>query len=133
MHQRKYRNMFSLKLFTFRLYRHSAAALPVTFQVMDHDIKIDPRITKFVLPIGCNSNMDGTAVMVAVSSIFIAQMNGIDLSVGQILTVTILAFTSSLAVSSVPSSALIMITMVLSTLNIPTQDVMLLFAIDWFV
>ncbi|XP_063701282.1 excitatory amino acid transporter 2 [Culicoides brevitarsis] len=111
----------------------TAAALPVTFQVMDNDIKIDPRITKFVLPIGCNSNMDGTAVMVGVSSIFIAQMNGIELTVGQIFTITILAFTSSLAVSSIPSSALIMVMLVLNTLSIPTQDVMLLFAIDWFV
>lgn len=109
-----------------------AAALPVTFQVMDDELKIDPRIIKFILPIGANCNTDGTAVMISVSSIFIAQMNGIDLGVGQIATVCLLAFTSSLAVSSVPTSPLIMIIMVLSTLNVPTQDVMLLFAVDWF-
>uniref|UniRef100_A0A336LZJ5 CSON008580 protein n=1 Tax=Culicoides sonorensis TaxID=179676 RepID=A0A336LZJ5_CULSO len=110
----------------------TGAALPATFEVMDRDIKIDPRITKFILPIGANSNMDGSAIMISVSSIFIAQMSGINLDLGQILSVVILAFTS-LAVSSVPSSALIAILMVLNSLNIPTSDMMLLFAIDWFV
>lgn len=117
--------------FLYKSYKHRAAALPVTFQVMDHDLKIDSRITKFVLPIGANCNTDGAAIMIAVSSIFIAQMNGIDLNMSQILTVCLLAFTSSLAVSSVPSSSLIIIVMVLNTFNVPTQDVMLLFAIDW--
>uniref|UniRef100_A0A336MJG2 CSON002447 protein n=1 Tax=Culicoides sonorensis TaxID=179676 RepID=A0A336MJG2_CULSO len=111
----------------------TGAALPATFEVMNRDIKIDPRITKFILPIGANSNMDGSAIMISVSSIFIAQMSGIDLDLGQILSVVILAFTSSLAVSSVPSSALIAVLMVLNSLNIPTSDMMLLFAIDWFV
>lgn len=54
---------------------------------MNEKLKIDPRITRFVLPIGCNINMDGTALFVSVASIFIAQMNGIQLSFGEIITV----------------------------------------------
>lgn len=67
------------------LYR--AAALPVTFRLMTEKLRVDPRVTRFVLPIGCNINMDGTALFVAVASIFIAQMNGIFLGFGEIITV----------------------------------------------
>lgn len=67
------------------LYR--AAALPVTFRLMTEKLRVDPRVTRFVLPIGCNINMDGTALFVAVASIFIAQMNGILLGFGEIITV----------------------------------------------
>lgn len=67
------------------LYR--AAALPVTFRLMTEKLRVDPRVTRFVLPIGCNINMDGTALFVAVASVFIAQMNGIYLGFGEIITV----------------------------------------------
>lgn len=65
----------------------TAAALPITFRIMNEKLKIDTRITRFVLPIGCNINMDGTALFVAVASVFIAQMNGISLGFGELVTV----------------------------------------------
>ena len=66
---------------------YRAAALPVTFRCMHENNHVDPRISKFVLPIGATVNMDGTALFVTVASIFIAQMNGIDLDAGQLVTV----------------------------------------------
>lgn len=54
---------------------------------MTDKLRVDPRVTRFVLPIGCNINMDGTALFVAVASIFIAQMHGIALGFGEIITV----------------------------------------------
>lgn len=101
--------------------------------MLDTKVNIDSRITKFVLPIGCNINMDGTALYISIASIFIAQMNGIELSIGEILAVCLLSFAASMSTSSVPSAALVMILMVLSAIGAPTQDVTLLFAIDWFV
>lgn len=68
---------------------HRAAALPVTFRLMTEKLRVDTRVTRFVLPIGCNTNMDGTALFVAVASIFIAQMNGIYLGFGEIVTVVL--------------------------------------------
>jgi Na+/H+-dicarboxylate symporter len=52
---------------------------------MDEKVHVDPRISRFILPIGCNINMDGTALFVAVASIFITQMNEMQLSVGEII------------------------------------------------
>ncbi|XP_066594060.1 excitatory amino acid transporter isoform X1 [Prorops nasuta] len=111
----------------------TAAALPVTFRLMTEKLKVDPRVTRFVLPIGCNINMDGTALFVAVASIFIAQMNGIILGFGEIITVILTSTAASVSSASVPSAALVLLLVVLSAIDAPVHDVSLLFAIDWFV
>lgn len=65
----------------------SAGTLPVTFRCLEENLGIDKRVTRFVLPVGATINMDGTALYEAVAAIFIAQMNGIELDGGQIVTV----------------------------------------------
>ncbi|KAK0175455.1 hypothetical protein PV327_009203 [Microctonus hyperodae] len=111
----------------------TAAALPVTFRLMTDKLRVDPRVTRFVLPIGCNINMDGTALFVATASVFIAQMNGIFLGFGEIVTVILTSTAASVSSASVPSAALVLLLVVLSAIDAPVQDVSLLFAIDWFV
>merc|ERR1719382_1330937 len=111
----------------------TAAALPVTFRCMHENNHVDPRISKFVLPIGATVNMDGTALFVTVASIFIAQMNGIDLDAGQLVTVVLTSTAASIASASVPSAALVLMLIVLTAIEAPYQDVSLLWAIDWFV
>jgi Na+/H+-dicarboxylate symporter len=111
----------------------TAAALPITFRCMQEKNHVDTRISKFVLPIGATVNMDGTALFVTVASIFIAQMNGIDLDAGQLVTVVLTSTAASIASASVPSAALVLMLIVLSAIDAPYQDVSLLWAIDWFV
>jgi len=100
---------------------------------MHENNHVDPRISKFVLPIGATVNMDGTALFVTVASIFIAQMNGIDLDAGQLVTVVLTSTAASIASASVPSAALVLMLIVLTAIEAPYQDVSLLWAIDWFV
>ena len=95
--------------------------------------KVDERISKFVLPIGATVNMDGTAIFVTVASIFIAQMNNIQLNSGDYVTVVLTATATSVAAASVPSAALVLMLIVLTAIDAPYQDVSLLWAIDWFV
>merc|ERR1711997_855099 len=111
----------------------TAAALPVTFRCMHENNHVDPRISKFVLPIGATVNMDGTALFVTVASIFIAQMNGIDLDAGQLVTVVLTSTAASIASASVPSAALVLMLIVLTAIEAPVADVSLIWAIDWFV
>ncbi|CAB4067282.1 SLC1A2 [Lepeophtheirus salmonis] len=110
----------------------TAAALPVSFRVMKEN-KVDPRISKFVLPIGATVNMDGTALFVTTASIFIAQMNNIPLDGGQLATIVLTSTATSVAAASVPSAALVLMLIVLTAIDAPVQDVSLLWTIDWFV
>jgi Na+/H+-dicarboxylate symporter len=66
---------------------HRAAALPVTFRCMDQKVKVDSRVSRFVLPIGATVNMDGTALFVSIASVFIAQINEIPLGMGEYVTI----------------------------------------------
>ncbi|CAI2326937.1 unnamed protein product [Caenorhabditis sp. 36 PRJEB53466] len=109
----------------------SAASLPVTFRCLNK-LGVDPRVTKFVLPVGAMVNMDGTALYEATASIFIAQMNGLDLSVGQIVTVSITATLASIGAASIPSAGLVTMLIVLTALGLPATDISLIIAVDWF-
>ncbi|XP_055546790.1 excitatory amino acid transporter isoform X2 [Wyeomyia smithii] len=111
----------------------TAAALPLTFRCMNEKLRVDSRITRFVLPIGANINMDGTALFISISSIFIAQMSSMQLNVGQILTVVLTSTAASMSSASIPSAALVLLLVVLTAIDAPMHNVTLLFAVDWFV
>ncbi|KAM9298898.1 excitatory amino acid transporter 2-like [Gastrophryne carolinensis] len=109
----------------------SAGTLPVTFRCLEENLKIDKRVTRFVLPIGATINMDGTALYEAVAAIFIAQMNGIFLDAGQIATVSLTATLASVGAASIPSAGLVTMLLILTAVGLPTQDISLLVAVDW--
>ncbi|XP_048240285.1 excitatory amino acid transporter 3-like [Haliotis rufescens] len=67
----------------------SAATLPVTMQCVETRMKMDTRISRFILPVGATVNMDGTAVYAAIAPVFIAQYNGINLSFGDVIIIRI--------------------------------------------
>ncbi|XP_016088162.1 excitatory amino acid transporter 2-like isoform X1 [Sinocyclocheilus grahami] len=109
----------------------SAGTLPVTFRCLEENLKIDKRVTRFVLPIGATINMDGTALYEAVAAIFIAQMNDIALDGGQIVTVSMTATLASVGAASIPSAGLVTMLLILTAVGLPTQDISLLIAVDW--
>ncbi|XP_020638460.1 excitatory amino acid transporter 2 isoform X1 [Pogona vitticeps] len=109
----------------------SAGTLPVTFRCLEENLGIDKRVTRFVLPVGATINMDGTALYEAVAAIFIAQMNGIALDGGQIVTVSLTATLASVGAASIPSAGLVTMLLILTAVGLPTQDISLLVAVDW--
>uniref|UniRef100_W5LZP6 Amino acid transporter n=2 Tax=Lepisosteus oculatus TaxID=7918 RepID=W5LZP6_LEPOC len=109
----------------------SAGTLPVTFRCLEENLGIDKRVTRFVLPVGATINMDGTALYEAVAAIFIAQMNGINLDGGQIVTVSLTATLASVGAASIPSAGLVTMLLILTAVGLPTQDISLLVAVDW--
>jgi solute carrier family 1 (glial high affinity glutamate transporter), member 2 len=109
----------------------STAALPVTFRCLEENLGLDRRVTRFMLPVGATVNMDGTALYEAVAAIFIAQMNGISLTAGEVITVSLTATLASVGAASVPSAGLVTMILVLTAVGLPTQDISLIVAVDW--
>ncbi|XP_058442769.1 excitatory amino acid transporter 3-like [Malaya genurostris] len=111
----------------------SSATMPVTLQCLEKKNHIDTRITRFVIPIGTTINMDGTALYEAVAAIFIAQLRGMELSLGKIIAVAITATAASIGTAAVPQGGLVTLVMVLDSIGLPSEDVSLIIAVDWLV
>jgi len=109
----------------------SAATMPITFRCLEENNGIDKRVTRFVIPVGATVNMDGTALYEAVAAIFIAQMNGIELGIGEVITVSLTATLASIGAASVPSAGLVTMLLVLTAVGLPTKDISLIVAVDW--
>ncbi|KAE9420191.1 hypothetical protein Angca_005614, partial [Angiostrongylus cantonensis] len=106
------------------------AALPMSMQCMEDNCHVDRRITRFVLPLGSTINMDGNALYEAVAVIFIAQLNSVDLSLAEVITVSVTATVASIGLGSVPAG-LVSILLILNTVGLPIKDVSLLLTVDW--
>lgn len=119
-------------LLTALMISSSSATLPVTFRCAEEKNRVDKRITRFVLPVGATINMDGTALYEAVAAVFIAQLNDMDLSIGQIITISVTATTASIGAAGVPQAGLVTMVIVLSAVGLPAEDVTLIIAVDWF-
>merc|ERR1712102_11854 len=109
----------------------SSATLPVTMNLLEEKNGVDQRISRFVLPIGATINMDGTALYEAVAAIFISQVNGMALSIGQVIAISITATAASIGAAGIPQAGLVTMVMVLDTVGLPAEDVTLILAVDW--
>lgn len=109
----------------------SSATLPVAIGALEEKNGIDPRVARFVMPIGATINMDGTALYEAVAAIFIAQCRGIALSMGQIVAVSITATAASIGAAGIPQAGLVTMVMVLDTVGLPAEDITIIIACDW--
>lgn len=108
----------------------SAATLPVTMEVARKRLGIGKTTSSFTLPLGATINMDGTAIMQGVATVFIAQISGVDLNMTQYLTIILMATLASIGTAAVPSVGLVMLTMVLSQVNLPAEAIGMLLGID---
>ncbi|KFQ72312.1 Excitatory amino acid transporter 1, partial [Phaethon lepturus] len=100
----------------------SSATLPVTFKCLEEINGVDKRVTRF----------DGTALYEALAAIFIAQVNNFDLNFGQIITISITATAASIGAAGIPQAGLVTMVIVLTSVGLPTDDITLIIAVDWF-
>ena len=108
----------------------SGATLPVTLRTVEHRIGVSNEVASFAVPLGATINMDGTAIMQGVATVFIAQFYGIDLSVVDYLNVILIATLASVGTAAVPGVGLIMLTMVLGQVGLPVEGIMLIIGVD---
>ena len=107
----------------------SVGTLPINIKCCK-ELGADYDVTSFVLPLGATINMDGTAIYQGVCAIFIASCYGIDLSLGQMLTIVLTATLASIGTAGVPGSGMIMLAMVLQSVGLPVEGIALVAGID---
>jgi len=109
----------------------SSATLPLTMEGVIDEAKVDPKVARFVLPLGATVNMDGTALYEAVAAVFIAQSYGIELSIPQLVIVFFTSTLASIGAAGIPEAGLVTMVLVLKSVGLPLEGIGLLLAIDW--
>jgi DAACS family dicarboxylate/amino acid:cation (Na+ or H+) symporter len=91
---------------------------------------VDNSVASFTVPLGATLNMDGTAMMQGVATVFIANVYGIDLTLTQYLMVILTATLASIGTAAVPGVGLVMLTMVLNQVGLPVEGIALIIGVD---
>ena len=123
-----FRKIFPAAAFAFTS-TSSVATLPITKECCD-EMGVENDISSFVLPLGATVNMDGTAIYQCVAAIFLAKCVGIDLTLGQMITIVITATLASIGTAGTSGAGMIMLAMVLEAVGVPTTYIGIIYGID---
>ena len=108
----------------------SGATMPVTMEQCEKKLGVSEEITSFVIPLGATINMDGTALYQAVAAVFIAQVSGIELTMGNQITIILTAVLASIGTAAVPGAGIIMLVIILQSINVPAEGIALILGVD---
>ncbi|WP_373894480.1 dicarboxylate/amino acid:cation symporter [Virgibacillus natechei] len=108
----------------------SSATLPISMKTAQENLGVKKSISSFVQPLGATINMDGTAIMQAVATVFISQVYAIPLEFTDIIMVVLTATLASIGTAGVPSVGLIMLAMVLQQIGLPVEGIALIVGVD---
>ena len=108
----------------------SSATMPVTLKVAEEEVKVNPIVSRFVVPLGTTINMDGTALYQAIATVFLAQVFHIDLSFGDMLVVLITAIAASVGTPGTPGVGIVVLATILSTVGIPVEGIAIIIGVD---
>lgn len=123
------RKFFPVMTFAFSTST-SNATIPLSIDTLYKKVGVSKRISSFTIPLGATINMDGTSIMQGVAVIFIAQAYGIELTPTALATVVATATVASIGTAGVPSVGLVTLSMVLTSVGLPTEGIALIMGID---
>lgn len=123
------RKFFPVMMFAFTTAT-SNATIPMSIDTLEKKVGVSKKISSFTIPLGATINMDGTSIMQGVAVIFIAQAYGITLTPTDLLTVIATATIASIGTAGVPSVGLVTLSMVLTSVGLPTEGIALIMGID---
>ncbi|MCL1821610.1 MAG: dicarboxylate/amino acid:cation symporter [Prolixibacteraceae bacterium] len=124
-----FKNMATALLTAFST-ASSSATLPLTMEAVEEKDGISNKISSFTLPLGATINMDGTALYECIAVIFIAQVYGVDLSFYQQFIIVLTSMLVSIGAAGIPMAGLVMLTVILSAVNLPLEGVGLILSVD---
>ncbi|MCW8878663.1 MAG: dicarboxylate/amino acid:cation symporter [Kangiellaceae bacterium] len=108
----------------------SNATIPVTLRTVTEKMGVNNSVASFTVPFGATINMDGTAIMQGVATVFIANVYGVELGVAGYLTVVLMSVLASIGTAGVPGVGLIMLSMVFSQVGLPLEGIGLILGVD---
>ena len=124
-----YQHMAPVMAFAFST-ASSGATLPVTLETVKKRIGVRNEIASFVVPVGATINMDGTAIMQGVATVFIAQAFNVDIGLTGYLMVILTATMASIGTAAVPGVGLITLALVLTQVGLPVEGIALIIGVD---
>ncbi|WP_337880477.1 dicarboxylate/amino acid:cation symporter [Rheinheimera sp.] len=124
-----FRKMKDVALFAFSM-SSSNATIPVNLETTTKKLGVSNNIASFTIPLGATINMDGTAIMQGVATVFIAQVFQVDLTFTDYLMVILTATLASIGTAGVPGVGLIMLAMVLQQVGLPVEGIALIIGVD---
>jgi DAACS family dicarboxylate/amino acid:cation (Na+ or H+) symporter len=110
----------------------SNATLPLSLKVAETKLNLSPRIARFVLTVGSTANQNGTALFEGVTLLFLAQVYGLDLTVGQQVRVMVMSIVAGIGTAGVPGGSLPMVLIVAQSVGIPAEGMGLILGVDRF-
>jgi DAACS family dicarboxylate/amino acid:cation (Na+ or H+) symporter len=110
----------------------SNATLPLSLDVAERKLHLPPRIARFVLTVGSTANQNGTALFEGVTVLFLAQVYGLDLTMGQQVRVMIMSIVAGIGTAGVPGGSLPMVMIVAQSVGIPPEGMALILGVDRF-
>ncbi|MGB2202029.1 MAG: dicarboxylate/amino acid:cation symporter [Pseudooceanicola atlanticus] len=123
------RKMRPAQIFAFST-ASSNATIPVTLRSVTERVGVDNSVASFTVPFGATINMDGTAIMQGVATVFLANVYGVELGLGGYITVIGMAVLASIGTAGVPGVGLVMLTMVLTQVGLPIEGIALILGVD---
>lgn len=124
-----YRNFYPVMAYAFST-SSSNATLPVTLETVERRLGVKNEVASFTVPLGATINMDGTAIMQGVATVFIAQAYNIDISMTGYLMVVLTATLASIGTAGVPGVGLITLALVLQQVGLPVEGIALIIGVD---
>ena len=108
----------------------SAACIPLSLKTLKEEFNVEEKISSFTIPLGATINMDGTAIMQGVATVFIAQLYNINLTTNDYFMVVLTSVLASIGTAGVPGVGTIMLSMVLSQVGLPLEGIGMILAVD---
>ncbi|MCA9736590.1 MAG: dicarboxylate/amino acid:cation symporter [Gemmatimonadota bacterium] len=108
----------------------SNATLPTNIATAEQEMGVPPTVAGFVLPLGATMNMNGTSLYEGVTVLFLAQVFGVDLTLGQQIVVVLLSVITAVGAAGVPGGSLPLIMMVLATVGVPAEGIAIILGVD---
>ena len=123
------KKMKNVILFAFST-SSSAATIPITLKTVTDELGVKKDVSSFVIPVGATINMDGTAIMQGLATMFVASVAFYDLSLVDYMQIVLLAIVASIGTAAVPSAGIITLTLILGSLGLPLEAIGLILAVD---